>query len=193
VKYYAVKKGRHPGIYTSWDACKAEVEGFSGAAYKSFKTEKEARAWIKGPKPVRMDHGLIAYVDGSFNIKTKVYGYGAVLIDGGQVIQRLSGSDDDEELASMRNVAGEINGAMAAVDYAITHGYDGIVLYYDYMGICQWATGEWKANKAGTKAYADYMQKAMKKIGIWFEKVEAHSGDRFNDEADALAKKAVGV
>ena len=27
-KFYAVKKGRKPGIYMSWDACKAQVMGF---------------------------------------------------------------------------------------------------------------------------------------------------------------------
>ena len=27
-KFYAVKKGKVPGIYTSWDACKSMVHGF---------------------------------------------------------------------------------------------------------------------------------------------------------------------
>ena len=30
-KFYAVKKGKVPGIYTSWDACKSMVHGFPGA------------------------------------------------------------------------------------------------------------------------------------------------------------------
>ena len=41
-KYYAVKQGRETGIYTSWDACKAQVQGYSGAVYKSFMTLEEA-------------------------------------------------------------------------------------------------------------------------------------------------------
>lgn len=45
-KYYAVKKGKTPGIYYSWDECKAQVDGFSGAKYKSFKSEMEARDYI---------------------------------------------------------------------------------------------------------------------------------------------------
>ncbi len=36
VKYYGVKRGLVPGVYTSWDECKAQVDGFSGAEYKSF-------------------------------------------------------------------------------------------------------------------------------------------------------------
>ena len=34
-KFYAVKKGRKPGIYMSWDACKAQVMGFPKARYKT--------------------------------------------------------------------------------------------------------------------------------------------------------------
>ncbi|MBQ2004700.1 MAG: RNase H1/viroplasmin domain-containing protein, partial [Peptococcaceae bacterium] len=30
-KYYAVKVGRETGIFTTWDACKAQVQGYSGA------------------------------------------------------------------------------------------------------------------------------------------------------------------
>ena len=41
-KYYAVKKGRKPGVYQSWAECKAMVDGFPGAVYKSFKTREEA-------------------------------------------------------------------------------------------------------------------------------------------------------
>lgn len=41
-KFYVVWKGKNPGIYTSWDACKAEVHGFQGARFKSFPTKEEA-------------------------------------------------------------------------------------------------------------------------------------------------------
>lgn len=42
-KYYAVKVGRAPGIYGTWDECKLQVEKFPGAIYKSFKTLDEAQ------------------------------------------------------------------------------------------------------------------------------------------------------
>lgn len=41
-KFYVVWNGAEDGVYTSWEACKEAVEGFSGAKYKSFKTEAEA-------------------------------------------------------------------------------------------------------------------------------------------------------
>ena len=41
-RYHAVKKGRNPGIYQTWDEAKAQVNGYSGAIYKSFATLQEA-------------------------------------------------------------------------------------------------------------------------------------------------------
>lgn len=38
-KVYAVKKGRHPGIYNSWDDCKKQVNGYSGAEFKKLYNE----------------------------------------------------------------------------------------------------------------------------------------------------------
>ena len=41
-KYYVVWKGKEPGIYANWNDCKQQVEGFTGAAYKSFTSKDEA-------------------------------------------------------------------------------------------------------------------------------------------------------
>ena len=107
-KYYAVKVGRTTGIFETWDQCKASVNGYPGALYKSFKTKTEAynyMGWngeqmdifnmntfdqndttpIENEKPVDNDIPLssstkaVAYVDGSFNSVTKIFGYGVVL------------------------------------------------------------------------------------------------------------------
>ena len=194
-KYYAVKKGKKPGVYRTWDECKAQTDGFSGAIFKSFKTQEEAEAFndikkedtIEDKKPQ-----VYAFVDGSFNVKTGVYGYGGFLFDGRDK-HILSGSGDDAEMATMRNVAGEILGSMAAVEKAIELGIKELSIYYDYMGIEMWATGAWKRNKEGTIAYHEYMNSVRDKIQINFIKVKGHSGVEGNEEADILAKKAVGV
>lgn len=47
-KFYAVRQGRRPGIYTTWDECKRQVIGAPGAVYKSFSTEEEAKAFLQG-------------------------------------------------------------------------------------------------------------------------------------------------
>lgn len=190
-KYYAVKKGKKPGVYRTWDECKAQTDGFSGAIFKSFKTKEEAEAFIADRKEDKMPQ-VYAFVDGSFNVKTGVYGYGGFLFDGRDKYI-LSGSGDDAEMATMRNVAGEILGSMAAVEKAIELGIKELSIYYDYMGIEMWATGAWKRNKEGTIAYHEYMNSVRDKIQINFIKVKGHSGVEGNEEADILAKKAVGV
>lgn len=37
MKYYAVATGRTTGVFTSWPEAKAQVDGFPGAVFKSFK------------------------------------------------------------------------------------------------------------------------------------------------------------
>ena len=41
-KIYAVRKGHKTGLFYTWDECKKQVNGFSGAEYKSFQTLDEA-------------------------------------------------------------------------------------------------------------------------------------------------------
>ena len=48
--YYAVHIGRRPGVYTSWGQCKAEVHGYSGMKYKTFKNLPEARYYAQHGK-----------------------------------------------------------------------------------------------------------------------------------------------
>lgn len=193
-KFYAVRKGITPGIYTDWDTCKSMVDGFSGAEYKSFKTRGEAEAYLGNAGDVMQEDTSVAYafVDGSYNPVTEVYGYGGFLVvDGERHV--LQGSDDDPEMAAMHNVSGEIAGCVAAVKKALELGLSQLDIYYDYMGIEMWATGQWKRNKKGTIAYYEYMQSVKGKIAIQFVKVEGHSGVEGNEEADRLAKEAVGV
>ena len=193
MKYYAVKKGRKTGIFTTWDDCKAQVNGYKGAVYKSFSTRREAQAYLQAATQTKAPEGLVAYVDGSFNAKTHVYGYGCVIMEQGQVIKMIYGKGTHPDYVGMRNVAGEIFGSEVAIEYAIANGYQHISVYYDYMGIEKWANGSWQANKPGTKAYAAKIKEYKNHITIHFCKVLAHSGNTYNDMADALAKKAAGI
>lgn len=47
LKYYVVREGKKPWIYTSWDDCKNNVSWFPNAKYKSFKTKEEAEIAFK--------------------------------------------------------------------------------------------------------------------------------------------------
>lgn len=209
-KYYAVKKGRKTGVFYTWDECRAEVTGYPGAVYKSFPSFDEALAFVRGAgtpasanpagngngkaavQANHEEHIPYAYVDGSFNASTGVYGYGVILVTDTKRYE-FSGSGSDGEMASMRNVAGEIEGAMRAVKEAEELGLKSLAIYYDYMGIECWANGSWKTNKEGTRNYRQYMQAQQERIQIRFHKVAAHTGVELNEAVDQLAKKAAGI
>lgn len=50
-KFYVVWAGRETGIFTDWNTCKKQVDGFNGARYKSFLTREEAEAAFGNAKP----------------------------------------------------------------------------------------------------------------------------------------------
>ncbi len=210
-KYYAVAKGKTPGIYLTWNDCKAQVDGFSGAVYKGFATMQEAEEFVvrygdritavdkqkniqpdDNTEPVSTDTHLVAYVDGSYEHSMRQYAYGCVLVLAEDTVT-LNGSGNEEDYVTMRNVAGEILGSEHAIRWAVEHGYSSITIYYDYEGIEKWANGIWKANKAGTQRYKEFVAKQREKIDISFSKVAAHTGVKYNEMADQLAKAALGL
>jgi ribonuclease HI len=42
-KYYVVWTGRKKGVFSSWEDCKKQIDGFEGAQYKAFTDKKEAQ------------------------------------------------------------------------------------------------------------------------------------------------------
>lgn len=197
--FYAVKVGKQPGIYKTWDECKEQVSGFSGAVYKGFQTKKEAEDFLSGKsavnssanKTIADEVDVTIYVDGSFDADTGVYGYGFVAIFKDGDIKEFYGANNDTDTARIRNVAGEMLGAMYAVKYAENKKCKSVRICHDYIGIERWAKGYWKTKNKFTAGYADYMKRHGKEIDILFEKVDAHTGVEFNERADQLAKYAV--
>ncbi len=109
-RYYAVARGRRPGIYSQWDGpdgAEAQVKGFAKAAYKGFPTRAEAESWLsefgqaESPAPARrspapsapplerFDHRpalqegkVVMYTDGACLDNPGPGGYGVVLLSG---------------------------------------------------------------------------------------------------------------
>lgn len=46
-KFYVVWKGRQIGVFSNWDSCKVQIEGFKGAQYKSFPDRQSAESAFK--------------------------------------------------------------------------------------------------------------------------------------------------
>lgn len=144
------------------------------------------------PPPITHLPGqVVAYVDGSFDKKVKRYSFGCVLITPDGEIGEWSGNGDNPESLALRNVTGEMLGAMFAVKWCIKNDYPAVDIRYDYSGIEMWATGRWKTNNPLTQKYAAYMRQNGQRIKISFTKIAAHTGNYYNEMADKLAKKAL--
>lgn len=111
-KFYAVKIGKVPGIYSTWSECEEQVKGFPGAIYKSYATLGEAEHFMSdgGSKKTASDSKtltenavsteefnlmvndriaslkedeVIAFVDGSYNAEEEKSAFGAIIISSG--------------------------------------------------------------------------------------------------------------
>ena len=109
-KYYAVRKGRVPGIYRTWSECQKQVTGYPGAVFKGFVTEEEAQSFLHSgqsaeAKETHISHTAYpyAYVDGSYF--QGIYGFGGFLKLSDEEEVVLQGSGDHPDLAKMHNVA----------------------------------------------------------------------------------------
>lgn len=198
--YYAVRKGRKPGVYTDWKEVQRQVIGFKGAIFKKFKTKEEAEEFVHTEDednqydPENLPE-IYAFSDGSFNEETNVYGCGGFIIDKREEEKKyiIQGHNNDEEMATMRNISGELLGSRMIIEKAISLEIPEITIFYDCYGVRMWATGEWDRTKDGTKAYYEFIQSIKDKIILHFIHVEAHHGIPGNEEADNLAKQAVGL
>ena len=98
-KVYAVKKGRITGIFSTWDECKRQVDGFKSAEYKSFTNKEDAEKYLNSDVakilPIGTDENqqdkynddtAVAYVDGSYRADTKEFSCGAILFYMGEEI-----------------------------------------------------------------------------------------------------------
>lgn len=196
-KFYAVKKGKVTGVFTTWEECRVSVEGYPGAEYKGFSSMEEAQVYLGTAEQFkanveRPEEGwLLAYVDGSYEDSLKKYAFGCVFIlpDGHIYVQY--GNGDREQSLQHRNVTGEMLGAMYAVKTAMVNNFKGIEIRYDYQGIEKWVTGEWRSKTELTQKYTHAMRDWGRSIEISFRKVAAHTNIRYNELADSLAKRGL--
>lgn len=129
---------------------------------------------------VNDDH--LAYVDGSY-FEGNV-GYGAVIIYNDVEQKRLFGTIEDD---SSRQVAGELMATMQVIEWCIENDVSDIHIYYDYKGIKEWAIGAWKAKSPVAQEYVDFLKDCS--VNVTWHKVKSHTGVKWNDVADELAKE----
>lgn len=173
--YYSPKRKEHSlkpdslpaPIRTVWDSLSKPANKKASSAAAAAKTPYQA------------------YVDGSYHAQRQTVGYGAVILKDGEELSRFSGRLD--EYTESHQVGGELAATMRVISWCKQNNISAIDIYYDYRGIEMWARGSWKTEKPMTQAYAKFMKDSG--IKVHWHKVASHTGDKWNDVADELAKQ----
>lgn len=189
-KWYGVKclDGTEKS-FDNWSACQKAVMGVPGVIYKSFTTKADLEKWLETQRcdeNNRADKGIKVYVDGSYKPGYPYAGYGWAAIKEDEII--ASGSGISDTPAESRNIDGELLAAMEAILWISSQKISATICY-DYAGIKEWAKGTWKASKPVSINYQNRISSLCQNIK--WEKIKGHSGDKWNDYVDQLAKDAI--
>lgn len=188
-------------IVNTWAECLTYVKGVKGAKYKSFESIEDAKSYLnEGNRMLKKSDEnypkdcLHAYVDGSYNTSDGRYSYGVVCVKNNIVEYIESNAEKDTSEKNIRQIAGELKGALRAVEYALREKQTKIVLFHDYEGIAHHATGAWERKEESSMQYYNKMQELMSSgIEIIFVKVDSHTGDLFNELVDEKCKECLGI
>lgn len=146
--------------------------------------------------------GPIAYTDGSYNSMLERYAYGTIIFPNPQDLTdqlQISGSGEVDEYKTANNVAGEVLGAVTAMEFALEQGWKKITIFHDYNGLAYWAkampgmTRRWQAKMPIAQYYQKRYDELSQMIDVDFFWVRGHSRDHYNDIVDALAKRELGI
>ena len=213
-KYYAVARGRKPGIYTAWfgpDGAEAQVRGYAGARYKGFATLDEAREWIQNPSyagaPARTARlsaqcetvetppdAIFVHTDGSSRGNPGPGGYAAVIVYQNQRTELSRG------FARTTNNRMELMACIAALE-AIETPSD-IVLHSDSRYVVngislgwarKWQANNWMRTKSERAENCDLWARLLELCEfhrVQFVWVRGHAGHPENERCDALAVRA---
>lgn len=201
-KYYAVVRGRHPGIYGKWESCEQQVKGYSGNLYKGFASKDEAQMFLKENGVVeddsRIKHpdatespvavsptGRLEF-DGASRRNPGPSGFGAVIYDDdtGHILKELTGYIGDENTNNQAEYAGLVAGLHAMKEM----GFKRVKVRGDSKLVIHQVLGKWSVKNEILKKYHE---KAIALIKS-FESFEAeHVLREFNTEADRLSNVAI--
>jgi len=210
-KFYAVAKGIKPGIYNSWAEAKIQIDGFSGAIFKSFASMAEAKDWIEKNSDKKIlsnkkeSHStdthshksdeIIIYTDGGSSCNPGPGGYGIVMIYK-ETIKEISGG-----FRLTTNNRMELMGVIVALrtlkqrDHKVTIYTDSS---YVVNGITKGWAKSWRKNnwiksdkqKAVNSDLWGPLLDLIEPLNINFIWVKGHAGNKYNERCDELAVSA---
>ena len=195
-KFYAVVSGRKPGIYSTWESTKEQINKFSGAIYKSFSNLEDAQNFITPsvmtppPSPqLSRSNKISIYTDGS--CKDGKCGYAVIIINGDEITSRHG---KVPEIYKTNNCA-----ELYAIYVALSLVKRDVVIHTDseYSKNCltvyihDWMRHGWDGISNKDLILATY--DLTKGRSVEFVHVKAHNGNKYNEACDKLAKESIGI
>lgn len=154
-------------------------------------TKKKKQNKVKSNTVVKSILANHVFVDGSYNYKTKSYGYGGIMFCN-KGVYTFKGSGVDERFAGLESISGELMAAIEAIKLGIELKLKELTIVYDCEAIELYSKERKKSNQT-QKEYKEIIDNNRNKIKIYFQKVKSHSGIEGNEMADIIAKSASGV
>jgi ribonuclease HI len=212
-KFYAIAKGRKPGIYEAWPVAQAQVQGYPGAIFKGFSTRAEAQSWLDNPtfRPaIRKKYGtpspstdetspkdgkVTIYTDGGARYNPGPGGYGVI-----EIYQ-----DSCKEISGgyrhTTNNRMELMGCIVALRQ-LEHRDLPVTLYSDSSYVVNGINKGWAKNWRKRGWIKSDKQPAINPdlwaelldlvdgLDITFKWVKGHAGHPMNERCDELAVAA---
>ncbi len=219
MKFYAVAAGRTTGIFTSWPEAQAQVNEFPGAVFKSFKTKKEAEAFLADPvlgakpgtgkkqksshvldstdAPIYAEGTIVVYTDGSAIGNPGPGGYGVVIqAEEDEPARELSGgcnhtTNNRMEMTAVIKALEILEGTSSPV---VLHSDSKYVVDALNKGWAKnWHKRNWHKSDGNPALNADLWQRLLplsQALDVRFVWVRGHSGNLLNERCDVLANTA---
>jgi len=212
--FYAVKKGRKPGVYNSWDECSEQINGFSGAIYKKFKFEADAQAFISSDaissvktlnategqnniSDVPANETVSLYTDGACSGNPGPGGFGYAVVINDVLVQKGSGG-----LISTTNNQMELGAVIEGLkavpkNCSVTVYTDSsyVANAFEKHWIDSWKCRNWvKSDGTGVlnrELWEQLLSVMAKHKEVNFVWVKGHAGNRYNELCDKLAVEAI--
>lgn len=213
-RFYAVARGREPGIYRTWDGplgAQAQVKGFAGAVFKGFATLEEAQRFIdtatvqeRRPSPRQGEpshphespHNVDAFVytDGGCIDNPGPGGWAAVILKGDTRTEicggyRFTTNNRMELQACIQALRLLERGSRAAVYTDSQYVANGV----EKGWARRWRSQNWMRDKVHRAENADLWAELLSLLDdrlISFHWVRGHAGNPENERCDELAKRA---
>jgi ribonuclease HI len=218
-KYYAVARGRNPGIFTTWfgpGGAEVQIRSYPGARYKGFASIEEARKWMENQAesaasamkeqaskarsagvsdaPGDTTGKILVYTDGGCLGNPGPGGYGAVILEGEERTElargfRLTTNNRMELMACIASLE-----ALKAPSDVILHSDSRYVVNGMSKGWARkWRASNWMRTKQDAAENADLWARLLDVADIHrveFVWVRGHAGHEENERCDALATGA---